>query len=426
MRVLVIGSGGREHALCWKISRSPLVDEVFCAPGNDGMLGDATCIDIKANDIEDLVKFVKSNDVDLTVVGPEAPLVDGLVDVFKAEGLYAFGPGRDAAMLEGSKAFAKTIMKKYNIPTASFAIFNDPEQAREYASEAPYKVVVKADGLAAGKGAIVTENSSDANMAIDRIMVKKEFGDAGEKVVIEKRLEGEEASFIAISDGEHILPMASSQDHKPVYDGDKGPNTGGMGAYSPAPVVNEKVYVRVMEDILYPLIRGIKEMGVPYRGVIYAGLMVGDEMPSVLEFNVRMGDPETQPLLMRLKSDIVPIMTEVAHGGSIKDMSLDWDTRAGVCVVMASGGYPGSYEKGKVITGIEDAEKIEGVKIFCSGVKRQGDTLLTSGGRVLGVTALGEGIAKAVEKAYHAVDKISFDAAHFRKDIGKKALEKIS
>jgi len=256
--------------------------------------------------------------------------------------------------------------------------------------------------------------------------VKKEFGDAGEKVVIEKRLEGEEASFIAISDGEHILPMASSQDHKPVYDGDKGPNTGGMGAYSPAPVVNEKVYVRVMEDILYPLIRGIKEMGVPYRGVIYAGLMVDDEMPSVLEFNVRMGDPETQPLLMRLKSDIVPIMTEVAHGGSIRDMSLDWDTRAGVCVVMASGGYPGSYEKGKVITGIEDAEKIEGVKIFCSGVKRQGDTLLTSGGRVLGVTALGESIAKAVEKAYHAVDRISFDAAHFRKDIGKKALEKIS
>ncbi len=425
MKVLVIGSGGREHALCWKISQSTLVDEVFCAPGNDGMLEDATCIDIKPGDVEYLARFAKSNNIDLTVVGPEAPLVSGLVDVFRENGLKIFGPDRKAAILEGSKAFAKTVMQRYNIPTARFAIFDDPEQARTYVSNVPYKVVVKADGLAAGKGAIVTDGESEAYNAIDRIMVQREFGDAGDKVVIEERLGGQEASFIAISDGENILPMASSQDHKPVYDGDKGPNTGGMGAYSPTPVVDERVYAMVMEDVLYPLVRGMKEIGAPYRGVIYAGLMVDTRLPKVLEFNVRMGDPETQPLLMRLKSDIVPIMLDVASGGSIKNMVLDWDTRAGVCVVMASGGYPGSYEKGKEITGIEEAEKIDGVKVFCSGVERRGNTLLTSGGRVLGVTALGEDIRRAVEKAYDAVGKISFDAVHFRKDIGEKALKRM-
>jgi len=425
MKVLVIGSGGREHALCWKISKSSLVDEVFCAPGNAGVAGDAVCIDISSSDISSIVKFAKANAIDLTVVGPEAPLVEGVVDAFESEGLKIFGPNKRAAALEGSKAFAKRVMRDCGIPTASFEIFDNARAARAFIEEADKPVVVKADGLAAGKGVIVASDKMDALRAVDRIMVEKAFGDAGKAVVVEERIFGEEASFIAISDGTDVIPMASSQDHKPVYDGDNGPNTGGMGAYSPAPLVDETVYARVMEYIMYPLVKGMKAMGAPYKGVIYAGLMVRDQMPYVLEFNVRMGDPETQPLLMRLKSDIVPVMLEVAGGGSIKGMELEWEGRSSVCVILASGGYPLVYEKGKVISGIKDAENTDSVKVFYAGAKSQGDKLVTSGGRVLGVTALGDNIETAIKKAYGAVEKINFDGMYYRTDIGQKALKRL-
>jgi phosphoribosylamine---glycine ligase len=426
MKVLVIGSGGREHALCWKIAQSPLVDEVFCAPGNGGIAADAICVDIPAEDIGSLLKFVKDNAIELTVVGPEAPLVAGIVDAFQAEKLPIFGPDKRGALLEGSKIFAKDVMQKASIPTASCGVFTDAKKARAYVREACFPTVVKADGLAAGKGVIVTSCADEACSAIDEILVGKAFGSAGASIVVEERLMGEEASFIAICDGEHIVPLASSQDHKPAYDGDLGPNTGGMGAYSPAPVLDEAAYGRVLDTILYPLVRTLKEQGITYRGVLYAGLMMTEAGPYVLEFNARMGDPETQPLLMRLKSDIVPLLYETAKGGSIKNMDLAWEDGPSVCVVMASGGYPGSYEKGKLIAGLSEAGRIDGVKVFHAGTKLRDNRVVTSGGRVLGVTAVGGDLKAAIDKAYQAVSLISFDQAHYRKDIGYKALRRFT
>ncbi|MBN2298996.1 MAG: phosphoribosylamine--glycine ligase [Deltaproteobacteria bacterium] len=426
MKVLVIGSGGREHTLCWKIAQSSAVDEVFCAPGNGGIAGDAICIDIAGDDIPSLIRFVRDNGIDLSVVGPEAPLVGGIVDAFTSEKLAVFGPDSRAAALEGSKIFAKTAMHDCAIPTARFETFTDADKAVSFIRGADFPIVVKADGLAAGKGVIVTSSRDEAIQAAQDIMVKREFGNAGSSVVLEEKLVGEEASFIAICDGEHIVPLASSQDHKPAYDNDQGPNTGGMGAYSPAPVLDENTYAHVLDTILYPLVHGLRKQGITYRGVIYAGLMITDDGPKVLEFNVRMGDPETQPLLMRLKSDIVPILTEVANGGSIKNMKLEWEAGPSVCVVLASGGYPGTYEKGKIITGIDAANAIEGIKVFHAGTRLQGKSLVTSGGRVLGVTALGDDLKTTIEKAYRAASMISFEKMYFRKDIGHKALERLS
>jgi len=426
MKVLVIGSGGREHTLCWKIAQSPLVDEVFCAPGNGGIARDAICIDIAGDDIPTLLRFVKDNSIDLSVVGPEAPLVQGIVDAFAAENLAVFGPDRNAAALEGSKIFAKTAMRDCSIPTARFESFSDAAAARAFIVKADFPIVVKADGLAAGKGVIVTSSKDEAIQAVDDIMVKREFGAAGASIVLEEKLVGEEASFIAICDGEHIVPLASSQDHKPAFDNDEGPNTGGMGAYSPAPVLDEKTYAHVLDTILYPLVHGLKKQGITYRGVIYAGLMITEDGPKVLEFNVRMGDPETQPLLMRLKSDIVPLLAEVANGGSIKNIQLEWETGPSVCVVLASGGYPGSYEKGKIITGIDKAEALDGIKVFHAGTRIHGTDIVTSGGRVLGVTAVGADLRSTIETAYRATELISFEKMYYRKDIGHKALKRLS
>ncbi|MGO9145919.1 MAG: phosphoribosylamine--glycine ligase [Desulfomonilia bacterium] len=426
MRVLVVGSGGREHTLCWKIAQSSLVDEVFCAPGNGGIAQEAVCVDIGAQDIAGLLKFAKDNRFDLTVVGPEAPLTAGIVDAFRSEGLAVFGPDKAAAALEGSKAFAKDVMKACGIPTATYRVFSDVHAARTFIKEAPYSVVVKADGLAAGKGVLVTSSKEEAYAAIEEVMVKKAYGAAGDRALVEELLDGEEASFIAICDGENVLPLASSQDHKRVFDNDEGPNTGGMGAYSPAPVVDDTVTDAVMGKILNPLARGLKKQDITYRGVIYAGLMITKTGPTVLEFNVRLGDPETQPLLMRCKSDIVPVLLEVANGGSIKNYTLDWEEGPSVCVVVASGGYPGSIEKGKVISGIAQADNIAGVKVFHAGTRLQGDAFVTSGGRVLGVTAKAPELKAAIDKAYQAVSLISFDKMHFRKDIGHKALKRLS
>jgi len=353
------------------------------------------------------------------------PLVAGIVDAFNAENLAVFGPDSRAAALEGSKIFAKTAMQDCSIPTARFETFTDAGKAVSFIRNVDFPLVVKADGLAAGKGVIVTSSKDEAIQAVENILVKREFGEAGSSVVLEERLIGEEASFIAICDGEHIIPLASSQDHKPVFDNDLGPNTGGMGAYSPAPVLDENTYAHVLDTILYPLVKGLKNQGITYRGVIYAGLMITPDGPKVLEFNVRMGDPETQPLLMRLKSDIVPVLMEVAKGGSIKNMKLEWEKGPSVCVVLASGGYPGSYEKGKIITGIDMANAIDGIKVFHAGTRLNDKSLVTFGGRVLGVTALGDDLKTTITKAYLAASKISFEQMYFRKDIGHKALKRL-
>ncbi len=421
MKVLVVGGGGREHALVWKIVQSPRVSKVFCAPGNAGIAQQAALVSINANDLKGLLDFALKERIDLTVVGPEEPLTRGIVDLFESRGLAIFGANQKAAELEGSKAFAKRVMKTYHIPTASFEVFEDRKQAIEYVREQGTPLVVKADGLAAGKGVILCKTVDDAIEAIDQMMVKKIFGEAGHRVVIEEYLVGEEASFIALTDGKAILPLASSQDHKPVYDGDEGPNTGGMGAYSPAPVVTGEVNQRIVEKILRPVIQGMAEEGRPYKGVIYAGLMIHNGQPKVLEFNVRFGDPETQPVLMRMKGDIVPFLLACIEG-TLSQCRIEWDDRASVCVVMASKGYPGNYEKGKIIKGLDEVSRLEDIFVFHAGTALMDGQTVTSGGRVLGVTGLGENIPKAIERTYQAVQKISWEGVHYRKDIGKKAL----
>ncbi len=421
MKVLVVGGGGREHALVWKIAQSPKVSKVFCAPGNAGISRQATLVPIEANDLEGLLDFTLKEKIDLTVVGPEEPLTRGIVDLFESKGLSIFGANRRAAELEGSKGFAKEMMKRYRIPTASYKIFDERGKAIDYVRQQGAPIVVKADGLAAGKGVILCRTVEEAVRAIDQMMVEKVFGAAGSRIVVEEYLVGEEASYIALTDGKAILPLASSQDHKAVFDGDEGPNTGGMGAYSPAPVVTEEVNQKIVERILRPIIQGMAEEGRPYKGVIYAGLMIHQGQPKVLEFNARFGDPETQPCLMRMKGDLVPLLEACIHG-TLSQCRIEWDPRASVCVVMASKGYPGEYEKGKRIEGLEEVSRMEDVFIFHAGTAVIDHQVVTNGGRVLGVTGLGKNIPEAIERTYQAVQKISWDGVHYRKDIGRKAL----
>jgi phosphoribosylamine--glycine ligase len=423
MKVLVIGGGGREHALVWKIAQSSAIKKIFCAPGNAGIAKQAECLPIPAEDVPSLLHRAEKEKVDLTVVGPETPLTLGIVDAFEARGLRIFGPSRKAAEIEGSKAFAKDLMEKYGVPAGESRTFEDYGSASRYVKEKGTPIVIKADGLAAGKGVILCHKLEEAQAALDQIMVKRAFGGAGNRVVVEEFLSGEEASFLAFTDGETVLPLPTSQDHKAIYDNDRGPNTGGMGAYSPAPVVNEKVHREVMEKIMIPTVRGMAQEGRKYRGVLYAGLMIQDEQPKVLEFNARFGDPETQPLLMRMKSDLVPVL-EATLEGRLSRLEVQWDERPSVCVVMASGGYPGSYEKGKVISGLEEAAQVDDAFVFHAGTAFQEGKVVTSGGRVLGVTAKGKGIREAIVKAYEVVGKISWEGAHFRKDIGQKALKR--
>lgn len=421
MQILVVGSGGREHALIWKLKQSPLVEKIYCAPGNAGIGEMAELVPIEGADVKKLCQFAKQQGIELTLVGPEAPLTAGVVDEFEHHGLRIFGPSKKAAEIEGSKVFTKNLMKKYKIPTGFFRVFDNPQEAKDYIREVGVPIVVKADGLAAGKGVMVCHQLEEALDAVKRIMEDKAFGDAGNRVVVEECLFGEEASFLAFSDGEHVLPMASSQDHKPIYDDDKGPNTGGMGAYSPAPVVTPEVHDKIMNQIMIPTIRGMKVEGRPYKGVLYAGLMIAEGVPRVLEFNARFGDPEAQPLVVRMKSDLVPVL-EAVIDERLDQADLEWYPEHSVCVVMASGGYPGSYEKGKVINGLEAAAQIENVEVFHAGTALKDGRIVTNGGRVLGVTALGKDIREAISRAYQAVHRIEWEGAHFRNDIGRKAL----
>jgi len=424
MKVLVVGGGGREHALVWKIAQSPRVTKIYCAPGNAGISEQATIVPIKANDLNGLLEFALKEEIDLTIVGPEEPLTKGIVDLFESKGLSIFGSNQRAAKIEGSKAFAKEMMKKYCIPTASYEIFDDHKEAIAYIRRHGTPIVVKADGLAAGKGVIVCKTVEEAIQSVERIMVDKIFGEAGNRVVVEECLVGEEASYIAFTDGKVILPMASSQDHKPIFDGDEGPNTGGMGAYSPAPVVTDQVHEKILERILRPIIQGMGEEGRPYKGVLYAGLMIHDGHPEALEFNARFGDPETQPVLMRMKGDIIPIL-EACIKGNLSQYQIEWESRASVCVVMASKGYPGDYEKGKTIHGLKEVSQMKDVFVFHAGTDIKDGQIITNGGRVLGVTGLGEDISRAIEKTYRAVKKISWDGVHYRRDIGQKALRQL-
>lgn len=423
MKILVIGGGGREHTLVWKISQSPLVRKIYCAPGNAGISSLAECLPISPTHLSQLARFAKNNEIDLTVVGPEVPLVEGIVDEFQAQGLRIFGPSKEAAQIEGSKAFAKDFMKKYGIPTADYRIFEDRDQAVNYVRKSEVPLVVKADGLAAGKGSIVCHTHQEALAAIDKIMVQRVFGESGNKVVIEEYLKGEEASVLALTDGSSLHYFSPAQDHKPVYDGDKGPNTGGMGAYAPAPVVDPLMMEEVKHKIFEPAIRGMASEGWTYRGVLYAGLMITEEGPKVLEFNCRFGDPESQVTLPLMKSDLVEAMVAVIEG-RLSDFRMELLEKWAVCVVMASGGYPGHYEKGKQILGL-DRDWSEDILIFHAGTKFKDGKIITDGGRVLGVTALGENVRSAIDKTYEAVAKISFEGAHFRRDIGHKALKRM-
>ncbi|NHM28277.1 phosphoribosylamine--glycine ligase [Desulfofundulus sp. TPOSR] len=419
MKVLVVGGGGREHALVWKLKQSPRVKEIFCAPGNAGIASLARCVPIGAEDISGLVAFARQEKIDLTVVGPEGPLTMGIVDSFNQAGLAIFGPTARAASIEGSKVLAKEIMAKYGIPTARFAVFSDAGEAAAYIRQLNSPCVVKADGLAAGKGVIVCQTVEEALEAVEDIMVKGVFGNAGSRVVVEEYLTGQEVSILAFTDGETVIPMLPAQDHKQVYDGDRGPNTGGMGAYAPAPVCTPEVYRTALEDILIPTVRAMAAEGRPYRGVLYAGLMVTGEGPKVLEFNARFGDPEAQPVLILLETDLVEII-EAVLSGRLAEKEIRWRPGAAVCVVLASGGYPGPYRKGYPISGLDRVPP--DVMVFHAGTALEDGRLVTAGGRVLGVTAAAETIPAAIEKAYAAVEQIHFEGMHYRRDIGRKAL----
>ncbi len=424
MKVLVIGGGGREHAIVWKIAQSPKVKKIYCAPGNAGIADLADCIPIGAEDIDKLVAFAKEEKIDLTVVGPEAPLVAGIVDIFEKKGLKVFGATKKAVEIESSKSFAKYLMEKYRIPTAEGRTFDSYKKAENYIRKMGAPIVVKADGLAAGKGVIVCATEKNAIDALNLIMIKRAFGDAGNKVLIEECLIGEEASFLAFTDGKTVLPLPSSQDHKPIYDNDKGPNTGGMGAYSPAPIVDPYLHKKIMEEIMIPTVNAMAAEGRPYKGVLYAGLMIDKDQIKVLEFNGRFGDPEAQPLLIRMKNDLVPIMEAVIEG-RLDECSLKIDDRVSVCVVMASGGYPGSYKKGLPISGLQDVRRMKNVVVFHAGTAIKDNAIVASGGRVLGVTALGDSVAKAISRTYLAVSKIKWKDVYYRTDIGKKAEKRL-
>lgn len=421
MRILVIGAGGREHALVWKIRQSPLVTRVYCAPGSAAIGELAKIIPIGAEQIESLADFASKEKIDLTVVGPELPLTLGIVDLFESRGLKIFGPSRAAAQLEGSKVFAKEILAENKIPTAASQTFTDSGAAKRYLAQQTPPYVIKADGLAGGKGVIICQERAQAESALDDILVRKAFGSAGDKIVIEEFLEGEEVSFMVLSDGEHVLPLASSQDHKRIFDNDIGPNTGGMGAYSPAPVVTAEMQDRILREILWPLLLALKEKRIRYRGIIYVGLMITKNGPKVLEFNARFGDPECQPIMMRLKSDLIPLL-QSAMDGRLNQVSAEWHSDPTVCVVLTARGYPGAYDKNKEIHGLENLKDWQRGFVFHAGTVKSDDHWFTAGGRVLGVTARGETIAAAAKEAYWAVQQISWDGMHYRKDIARRAL----
>ncbi len=423
MKILVVGGGGREHTLVWKISQSPLVDKIYCAPGNPGIAELAECVHIGADEITALREFAQAEEIDLTVVGPEVPLTMGIVDTFQAAGLEIFGPDKAAAQIEGSKGFSKDLMARYNIPTAAYQSFTDHAQAVAYIRKQGAPIVVKADGLAAGKGVIVAMTEEQAIAAVDDIMLDQVFGDAGASVVIEEFMDGEEASFFAFTDGKNILPLASSQDHKRVNDNDEGPNTGGMGAYSPAPVVTDELHQVIVDTIVKPTVDGMAKDGCPYSGILYVGLMIKDGQPRVVEYNARFGDPEAQPLLMRMRSDIVPVLQACARGKLEQD-SIEWHDKAAVCVVMASGGYPAAYEKGLPISGLDDAAKIDDLMVFHAGTALKDGDIVNQGGRVLGVTGLGNSVRDAIDKAYVGVKVIHWENVHYRNDIGARALNR--
>ncbi len=417
MRVLVVGSGGREHTLVWKILQSPKVEKVYCAPGNAGIQEIAECVNISVDDIEGLKEFSLENKIDLTIVGPEKPLVNGIVNVFNSAGLKIFGPEKMAAQLEGSKEFAKEIMEEQNVPTGKYKVFNDKENCMQYLKSIKSPYVLKADGLAAGKGVVIAENMKEAEDALDNMLEKRIFGEAGSTVVVEEFLDGPEVSILAFCDGENVLPMVSAQDHKKVFDGNKGPNTGGMGAFSPSLLYNNKIHAEIVNNVFKPMVTGLKENGISYKGILYAGLILTKEGPKVLEFNCRFGDPETQAVLKRLDSDLVEVMIATIDG-KLDEIDLKWSNEPAVCIVLASGGYPGSYQKGKVISGLKEAEKF--ADVFHAGTAfNEKEEIITAGGRVLGVTSRGTNLEEASNNAYKAVEKIKFEDMQFRKDIGR-------
>ncbi|MEQ5974305.1 phosphoribosylamine--glycine ligase [Serratia liquefaciens] len=423
MNILIIGNGGREHALAWKAAQSPLADKVYVAPGNAGTALEPglTNVEISATDIPALLTFAQSNDIGLTIVGPEAPLVIGVVDAFQAAGLKIFGPSQAAAQLEGSKAFTKDFLARHNIPSAEYQNFTEVEPALAYVRSKGAPIVIKADGLAAGKGVIVAMTLQEAEDAVQDMLAGNAFGDAGHRIVVEEFLDGEEASFIVMVDGENVVPMATSQDHKRVGDGDTGPNTGGMGAYSPAPVVTDEIHQRAMDQVIWPTVRGMAAEGNTYVGFLYAGLMISaDGQPKVIEFNCRFGDPETQPIMLRLRSDLVELCLAGAEG-KLDEKTSEWDERPALGVVLAAGGYPGDYNNGEVIQGLPQQESADG-KVFHAGTRMQGNDVVTSGGRVLCVTALGETVAQAQQRAYQLADGIQWTGSFYRKDIGYRAI----
>jgi phosphoribosylamine--glycine ligase len=420
MNLLLLGSGGREHALAWKMAASPLVDRLVCAPGNAGIAREAECVSLDLTDHLALITYCRANHIDFVVIGPEAPLVAGVVDALEAAGIKAFGPSRAAAQLEGSKGFTKDLCRANKVPTAAYERFNTAAPAKDYVRTRGAPIVIKADGLAAGKGVVVAETLAEADAAIDMILGG---GLGGGELVIEEFLVGEEASFFALCDGEHAIPLASAQDYKRAFDGDKGPNTGGMGAYSPAPVMTEALSRRALDEIVLPTLRAMKATGVPYRGVLYAGLMITAEGPKLLEYNVRFGDPECQVLMLRLMSDLVPALL-AARDGVLKTFDLRWYPDAALTVVMAAKGYPGSYRTGSEIAGLDDAEKMENIVIFHAGTKVEAGRIVANGGRVLGVSALGETIAAARGRSYAAIERIHWPDGFCRSDIGTRAIER--
>lgn len=425
MKVLVIGSGGREHALVWKIAQSKKVSKLFCAPGNGGIAELAQCVNIQAEDINGLLEFAVGNGIELTVVGPEIPLALGIVDVFQQHNLKIFGPAKAASQLESSKVFAKNIMKKYHVPTADFKTFRGKDEALAYVRQRQKPLVIKADGLCAGKGVFVCPQLLEQEQAIKAIMQDNVFGEAGKVIIVEEILRGEEASILVISDGKSVISLASSQDHKRIFDQDQGPNTGGMGAYSPAPVVTGTLLARIHKEIIIPTIEGMQKEGTPYCGVLYAGVMITETGPKALEFNVRFGDPETQAILPRLKTDLVEVMLKTQER-RLNEIELSWRDEACVCVVIASGGYPGKYEKGRQIFGLDELKTEKDIVVFHAGTKKENGKIFTSGGRVLGVVGLGRDIKQAIDRTYAAVSKVRFDGLHYRRDIAYRALERIN
>lgn len=425
MKVLVIGSGGREHALCWGISKSPLCSKLFCAPGNPGIEDCATCLPIKAEQITEIVDACKDFQIDFVMIGPEVPLAMGLADALRAEGIVCFGPSKAAAQLEASKGFMKDLCKKYGIPTAAYERFKDPQQAKDYVKAQGAPIVIKADGLAAGKGVTIAQTVEEAFKAIDDAMVGGAFGGAGSEIVVEEFMTGEEASFFALSDGENALFFTSAQDHKAVFDGDKGPNTGGMGAYSPAPIVDDAMRDLVMKQIILPTVDGMKKEGTPFTGMLYAGLMITATGPRLIEYNARFGDPETQVMIPRMKSDVLAALYATAKG-QLSTIDLQWHDNSALCVVMAAKGYPGSYEKGSVIGGLAEANKIDGGVVFHAGTARNDKGEITAnGGRVLGVTGWDKDIVAAQKKAYEAVGKVRWSEGFCRSDIGWRAIARV-